>query len=151
ETVPSSEPGVQAGDPLAVFYRDTTAMIDAALRLVQTFPEAPSAQLRMCEGLEAVLHGVAHRVARLTSAVQQRRLIRERIEGLAVLLAGLYNGTALDVRPFLDLAQVIVEEAAQSAPLRFLHDVPASGSSVRPERVTACHSLTVAQVIARIA
>jgi HD-GYP domain-containing protein (c-di-GMP phosphodiesterase class II) len=138
-------------DPLAVFYRDTTAMIDAALRLVQTFPEATSAQLRMCEGLEAVFHGVANRIARLTVAVRQRRLIRERIDLLATLLAGVYCGTDLDIKPFVDLAEALTDEAAQSAPLRFLYEPAGPGHVIKPERATACHSLTVAQVVARIA
>ena len=42
-------------DPLAILYRDTAAMADTALRMVQTFPDAPSVQLHLCKGLEAIL------------------------------------------------------------------------------------------------
>src|SRR5438094_622508 len=49
----AEEPLLQdLADPLAVYYRETAGMIDTVLRTVQSFPEAPSAQIRLCEGLE---------------------------------------------------------------------------------------------------
>src|SRR5207248_6112676 len=36
-------------DPLARLYGDTVAMTDSALRLVQAFPDSPSAQLHLCK------------------------------------------------------------------------------------------------------
>src|SRR5205823_1858444 len=50
-------------DPVGVLYRETVAMTDTVLRTVQAFPEVPSAQIRLCEGLEVILGVVADRLA----------------------------------------------------------------------------------------
>ena len=52
-----------AADPLARLYRETAAMTDSTLRMVQAFPDAPSAQLKLCEGLEAIINVAAHRLS----------------------------------------------------------------------------------------
>jgi HD-GYP domain-containing protein (c-di-GMP phosphodiesterase class II) len=134
-----------AADPLAGFYRDTAAMTDTTLRTVQAFPDAPSAQLRLCEGLEAILGVIAERLAVLAAAVEQRRREEERIHTLAELLTALHAGTPPDVTPYVALAEALVEEANQLAPLRLPHDTPD-----RPARFVACHSLAVAGVVARV-
>jgi HD-GYP domain-containing protein (c-di-GMP phosphodiesterase class II) len=132
-------------DPLERFYRDTAAMTDSTLRLMQAFPDAPSAQLKLCDGLEAILHIVGQRVAKLAAAVARRRQWEERIATLAGLLTTLANGEATDVQRFTALAEELVAEAQETMPLRFLH-APADA----PARFVACHSLTVAQVVARV-
>jgi hypothetical protein len=134
-----------AADPLAGFYRETVAMTDTALRTVQAFPDAPSAQLRLCEGLEAILGVVAQRLATLGAAVEQRRREAERVHTLAEGLTALHAGRVPDVKPFLALAEAIVEEANQLAPLRLLYESPD-----QPARFVACHGLCVAQVAARV-
>jgi HD-GYP domain-containing protein (c-di-GMP phosphodiesterase class II) len=137
--------GRPAPDPLAVFYRETLAMTDTTLRTVQAFPDAPSAQLRLCDGLEA-FHGViAQRVAVLGEAVARRRREAERVARLGDLLPALHAGTGLDVKPYVALAEALLEEAEQDAPLRFLYEGPEP-----PARFVACHSLSVAQVVARV-
>src|SRR5262245_1202039 len=146
---------LEAGSPetgaLDPFYRDTAAMTEAALRMVQSFPEAPSAQLRACEGLEAVLTAIAQRVARLTLTVQRQRQDQDRLELLVRLLVGLHSGAAFDVKPFYDLAETMVEEEVLSAALRFCLESAPESQLVRPERAVAGHSLIVAQVMARVA
>jgi hypothetical protein len=134
-----------AGDPALVLYRETAAMIDSTLRMVQAFPDSATAQLRLCEGLEAILQVVAQRVQLLTATLQRRRRERARIDTLAELLTGLYEGRALDLKPYAVLAEEVLAEAQDSAPLRFLH----AGAEV-PARFIACHSLTAAQVVARL-
>jgi HD-GYP domain-containing protein (c-di-GMP phosphodiesterase class II) len=134
-----------APDPLAVFYRETLAMTDTTLRTVQALPDAPSAQLRLCDGLEA-FHGViAQRLAVLNEAVGRRRREAERVDTLAGLLLALNAEEALDVKPYVALAEALLEEAEQAVPLRFLYEGPE-----RPARFVACHSLSVAQVVARV-
>src|SRR5437763_3649904 len=39
-------------DPLLQSFRDTSSMTESALRLVQAFPDAPSGQLRLSDGLD---------------------------------------------------------------------------------------------------
>ena len=138
--------GPAAADPLTHRYHQTTAMADTALRLIQTFPDAPSAQLRLCEGIEAMLGIVAERVAALSAAVEQRRQQDLQIETLAGLLTELQLGRSVDLQAFVALAAPLVQEAEDSAALRFLHASPE-----QPARFIACHSLTVAQVMARLA
>jgi hypothetical protein len=134
-----------AADPLAVFYRETVAMTDATLRTVQAFPDAPSAQLRLAEGLEAILGVVAQRLATLGAATGQRRREAESVHTLAEVFAALHAGRTPDVKPVVALAEALVEEANQLAPLRLLYDEPE-----RPARFVACHGLAVAQVAARV-
>src|SRR5579884_4200813 len=53
----TEDPILQADDhdPLTILHRDGAALIEVLLRTIQAFPPAPSAQLRLCEGLEIVL------------------------------------------------------------------------------------------------
>jgi HD-GYP domain-containing protein (c-di-GMP phosphodiesterase class II) len=133
------------GKPLLALHRETAAMLESLLRMIQAFPDSPSGQLRLCEGVEAILNVVSQRVHLLTAALQRRGREQTRIETLADLLTGLYDGRALDVKPYALLAEDILAEAQESLPLRFLH----AGVEV-PARFVACHSLTVAQVVARL-
>jgi HD-GYP domain-containing protein (c-di-GMP phosphodiesterase class II) len=134
------------GDPLAGFYRETAAMTDTTLRMVQAFPDAPSAQLRLCEGLEGMLGVIAQRLGTIGVTVARRRREAGRVATLADLLTALHAERALDIKPYLALAEALLDEASQSAPLQFLHAEP-----TEPARFIACHSLTVAQVVARVA
>src|SRR4051812_40870274 len=45
-------PADDLDDPLVRGVRSAAAMTESAVRLVQAFPESPSAQLRLCEGLD---------------------------------------------------------------------------------------------------
>lgn len=158
-----------AADPLIAHYRATVAMADTALRLVQAYPDAPSAQLRLCDGLESTLEVVAQRVATLRSLVDQRRQKADRVDMLADLLTCLAAGQPVELKPFVTLAQAILSEARQGTPLRFLQAVdfgvpdfdyatptnrPLTASAELKTRQTArfiaCHSLTTAQVMARL-
>jgi HD-GYP domain-containing protein (c-di-GMP phosphodiesterase class II) len=132
--------------PLEVLYTETAAMTDTVLRTVQAFPEAPSVQLRLCEGLEAILNVVAQRLALLQEAVQQRRLDSSRLETLAQVLAALAEGQATDLQPLVKLAEAILGDTQQALPLRFQVADPA-----QPGLFVAAHSLNVAQVAARLA
>jgi len=138
-------PQQAGGSPLDRFYSDTAAMTESMLRMVQAFPNAPSAQLKLCDGLEAILHVVAQRVAILAGSVARRRQWAERIDTLAGLLSALANGEATDVAAFTALAEALTAEAQETLPLRFLYASPDA-----PARCVACHSLTVAQVVARV-
>jgi HD-GYP domain-containing protein (c-di-GMP phosphodiesterase class II) len=121
-------------------------MTDAALRLVQAFPETPSVQLRLCDGLDAILHAIRGRLAHLITAVETRRREWGRVERLAALLADLDAGKPGTLRPFADIAEELFAEAREARPLRFLACDPAPLVA----RFVACHSLNVAQVVARV-
>jgi HD-GYP domain-containing protein (c-di-GMP phosphodiesterase class II) len=140
----SSTP-IDGEPPLARLYRQTVAMTDTTLRMVQALPAAPSAQLRMCEGLEAILESVAQRLAVLAGALARGRQEEARITRVAGLLAAVAAGQPIDLSALGALAAELVNEAQDSAPLRILH-APAE----EPARFVACHSLTVAQIVARV-
>lgn len=134
----------QSSDPLAVLYRETSAMTETILRVVQAFPDSTSAQLRLCDGVEAILTVAVQRSAVLVQAVGLRRHETEQLGTLADLLTRLARGQHVAVRDFITLADALLAEADQ-APLRF-HDAPPHD----PARFVAAHSVTVAQVVARI-
>ncbi|HMC65591.1 MAG TPA: HD domain-containing phosphohydrolase [Gemmataceae bacterium] len=132
-------------DPLAVRYRETAAIAYTALQTVQAYPDAPSAQLRLCDGLEATLGVVAERLAALQASLAQRRREADWVSTLADLLSHLHAGERVDLQPFVRLAEELLLEARQGGPLRFLYTAP-----VEPARFVAAHSVTVAQVVARL-
>jgi HD-GYP domain-containing protein (c-di-GMP phosphodiesterase class II) len=142
----AAELGMSDGqDSLADGYRQTAAMADAALRMIQTFPDAPSAQLRLCDGIEATIKVADGRAAGLGRALEQRQRERSQIQALGQLLTELHQGGAASWEPVEALAQSLLSEAHQAAPLRFL-----SGEVGNPTEMIARHGLTTAQVVARI-
>ena len=150
EEFPATQPvtdsaGQEMKGALARRYHETAAMADTALRMLQAFPDAASVQLRLCEGLEAMLGVVAERIAGLHAAVQQRRFEQRRIDALADLITQLHTGLPVTLQPFADIADAIVAEAAAAGPLRFL-----SADPRQPARFVASHGLNTAQVLARV-
>ncbi|HVS35625.1 MAG TPA: HD domain-containing phosphohydrolase [Gemmataceae bacterium] len=133
-------------DPLTILYRETAAMTDTSLRLVPLFPQTATAQLYLCEGLEAILTVIAGRLKTLIAGVQTRRAENGRIAFLAQLLTELEAGRPVDAAPLMDLAEEIAGDAQDGGPLLFLEGDPA-----RPAHFVACHGLTAARVIARVA
>jgi hypothetical protein len=112
--------------------------------MLQALPDAASVQLRLCEGLEAVLGVIAGRLATLGVLLEQRRREREPLDRLIELLTALGQGESPGIQPFVALAESVVAAAQQSAPLRFVH-----AEENEPARFVACHSLNVARVVAR--
>jgi len=155
-------------DPLTAWHRETVAMVDVALHIVQAFPDSPSDQLRLCEGLEVILRAVGERVAILVQALEKRRHDTSRLDTLADLLICLESGRPIELKPFAEIAEAILVEARQAGSLRFHY--PFDIQAPRPNsadfkslslgheftdaqwvaRFVACHSLIVAQVMARI-
>jgi hypothetical protein len=131
--------------PLAKLYRETVSLTDTALRMIPLFPDTTSAQLRLCEGLEAVLNVAAARTQTLSAGVERHRQEAARIGRLAGLLTALDQGRAMDKQPFLELAEEVLTDAQDCGPLRFLE-----GDPRRPAHFIACHGLTTARVAGRI-
>jgi HD-GYP domain-containing protein (c-di-GMP phosphodiesterase class II) len=137
---------LERDDPLSRFYRETSSMIDAALRTVPLFPDNASTQLTLCEGLEAMMKVIATRIRTLEAAVERQRGENARIDRLARLLTALETGQAVEIAAFLALAEEILDDVENCGPLRFLEADPR-----QPARFIAAHSLTVARVVARVA
>lgn len=138
-------------DPLRARYRETVAMADTSLRAVQAYPDAPSVQLQLCEGLEGILNVLAERVAALRAAGEQRRREAHWVDTLAELLTALAAGKKPSVNHFTTLAGALLTEAEQNGPLRFFAEPGKSnlgGGAIA--RAVACHGLTTGQVIARL-
>jgi HD-GYP domain-containing protein (c-di-GMP phosphodiesterase class II) len=132
-------------DPLARRYHETVALANTALRMIQSFPDAASAQLPLCQGLETILEIVAERIAGITAVLGRRRHQADQLETLAGLLTALHAKETVNLQSFVNLAEQLVSEAQQAASLRFLDAAPE-----QPARFVASHSLTVAQVMARL-
>jgi HD-GYP domain-containing protein (c-di-GMP phosphodiesterase class II) len=131
--------------PLARLHAQTVAMLEAVLRMVQVFPPSPSAQVRLCSGLEEMILEVAQRRGALHQAVQQRRLELQRRDRLADLLGGLAKGAPVRSQDLHALAEELLEDAAAHRPPRW-----AQAPTAHPARWVAAHGLNVAQVMARI-
>jgi hypothetical protein len=142
---PSPALVLDRSDPLAVLYRETAAMTETALRTVPLLPDAVSAQMPLCEGLEAFLGVVASRLKTLTAGVERHRQEVGRVDRLADLLTELEAGRLSEVQPFIELAEEVLADAREGGPLRFLET-----DAAHPARFVACHSLTVARVVARV-
>jgi HD-GYP domain-containing protein (c-di-GMP phosphodiesterase class II) len=137
--------GTDGDDPLLGAYRDTAAMTESTLRLVQAFPDAPSSQLRLGEGLEQIVGAISERVEALSAAVDLRKGEFGRRDVLATFLRKLHAGGPVAVDDLIVLADYLVNEVKQSAPLRFVH-APAT----KPAEFIAAHSITAARVTARL-
>jgi HD-GYP domain-containing protein (c-di-GMP phosphodiesterase class II) len=142
--IEASESGPSADDPLARLFRETSAMTEMALRVVQAFPDTASAQLRLCEGIEAILEVAGQRLATLAGAFGRRRHETEHLETLTGLLSRLAGGQDVAVQDFTTLAESVLADADET-PLHF-PDTPSSD----PAQFIAAHDLTVARVVARL-
>jgi HD-GYP domain-containing protein (c-di-GMP phosphodiesterase class II) len=132
-------------DPLLQSFRDTASMTESALRLVQAFPDAPSAQLRLSDGLENILNSIHDRAGSLAQALDLRKADVRRRDTLAEIYARLRNAEAMGPEPVLEIAEELVAEVRGAAPLRLMH----AHARHAPEFI-ASHSLNVARVAARM-
>lgn len=132
-------------DPLAVLHHGSASLIEVLLRTIQAFPPAPSAQLRLCEGLEIVLQNAEEQLAILVAALGHRRQEENRITYVAEILRRLAAGQPVGIVPLQSVADHVLAEARAGQPLRFLVAAPSD-----PVRFAAAHGLTTAQVLARL-
>jgi HD-GYP domain-containing protein (c-di-GMP phosphodiesterase class II) len=148
-------------DPLTERYQETAAMANTALRMIQTFPDSATAQWPLCEGLETTLRVVAERIDGITGVLDRRRREAAEIETLAGLLSAVHAKERVNIQSFVALAESLLAEAQQGAPLRFLYAAPLAASASLlsggegtmkggPAPFIAGHSLNVAQVMARV-
>jgi hypothetical protein len=133
------------GEPLARFYRETAALTDTALRSIPLFPDSTATQLRLCEGLEAILNVVAARLRVLSAGVTRHRAGSGQRARLAAALADLEAGRPVAPQALVTLADEIVTDAWAGGPLRF-----AEGDLRDPPAAAAAHGLNVARVAARV-
>jgi HD-GYP domain-containing protein (c-di-GMP phosphodiesterase class II) len=131
-------------DLLNSIYRETSAMTEMVLRVVQAFPDSASAQLRFCDGVEAILKVADQRIGTLAQTVSERRHDADQLNMLTDVLSRLASGQIVAVQDFIALANELLAEASE-APLRLM-DSAASD----PATYIAAHSLAVARVMARI-
>src|SRR5207245_8987284 len=95
----AEEPLLQSDEPepVADLYYETAAMLDTVLRTVPAFPESPSAQARLCDGLEGVLDVAGERLGGLRVGLAQRRRHADQLDRLTEFLAGAASGHALSL------------------------------------------------------
>jgi hypothetical protein len=126
-------------------------MADTALRTVQAYPDSPSVQLRLCEGLEGILNVLAERIAALREAGEQRQRESQRLETLTDLLTALAANRKPPVHHFSTIAEALLAEAEQNGPLRFFAaSATDDQGALWQARTIACHGLTSGQVMARL-
>ncbi len=133
-------------DPLVDYHRFTVAATESTLRVAMALPESAEQQLRSCDGLEAMLAAIRDRLAISARTLELRRREWGRVERLARLLCDLQARRLVAAESFVTIAEELVAEARQGVPLRFV-----SAPAEPVARFVAAHSLTVAQVVARMA
>jgi HD-GYP domain-containing protein (c-di-GMP phosphodiesterase class II) len=114
-------------------------------RVVLTFPESASAQLRLCDGLEGMLGVVAEHIAQLADAAAESRLERGMVRRLEELLGTIAARRPLALDAFRSVADAVLAEVEDCRPLRF-----PSNRTEQPATLVASHSLTTARVVARL-
>jgi HD-GYP domain-containing protein (c-di-GMP phosphodiesterase class II) len=142
------DPALPAADdqePLCQLHRDLVAVTDVVVRTVQVFPSAPSAQMRLCEGLESILGMVDEKLNILKSALALRRKKLRRIDFLAEVLSNILSGSTSGLDSLKPLALEILSEAQQGQALQIHYAAPSD-----PPRFVAAHSLNLAQVLSRM-
>jgi HD domain len=132
-------------EPLAGLHREAVLMTDTVLRTIQAFPETPSVQLRLCDGLDVILMVVEDRLRAVRTGLEYRRQEEDCFQNLAGLLVALAAGQSMNLKPWIGLADRIIAAAHQDVSLRIVYQPPDN-----PLRYVVGHSLTVAQVIARV-
>ncbi|MBY0522410.1 MAG: HD domain-containing protein [Gemmataceae bacterium] len=136
-------------DTLAARYRETVSIADTALRMVQAYPDSPSVQLRLCEGLEGTLVVVAERIGGIRAAVAQRQTESQQVATLTELLRGLDAGKSADLKRLVQMAETLLADASECVRLR-LRLTETSDAPVSAIHIVVSHSLNVAQVMARL-
>ena len=144
-------------DPIVAYHRETTAVMNSAVRLAQVFPESPSLQLKLCDGLDGILEIVKGRLTIQERALAQRRTDFDRIDRLAAVYSAMAMYRGISMGPVAALAEEILEDARQTRPIRFhsakpqsTHSYAGGPETLAPARFLAAHCLTVAQVVARV-
>ncbi len=145
-------------DPLAPYHQETVAVLDSAVRLAQTLPDSPSAQLKQCTGLDGLLGVVQERLAVQERALARRKTDADRIDRLASVYTAMAANAPVGLTAVATLAEELLDDARQARPLRFVsrggrfHDRVSRRPSAFPApiRFIAAHAINVAQVVARL-
>lgn len=144
-------------DPVASYHLETVAVLDSAVRLAQTFPDSPSAQLKQCTGLDGLLGVVQERLAVQERALARRKSDADRIDRLASVYAAMVASAPVGLTAVATLAEELLDDARHARPLRFVHAAvdsttayPEAAGFPAPTRFAAAHAVNVAQVVARL-
>ncbi len=144
-------------DPLAAYHRESVALMNSAVQLLQALPVSPSVQLKLCDGLEGVLDILRGRHRIQDRALAQRKADALRVDRLAAVYTALHRRQIVTLKPLAAMAEELLEDARQGKPLRFLEVSPDSTSAIpggpglpAPARFAAAHALNTAQVVARV-
>lgn len=146
-----------AADALVDYHRETVGVLDAVVRLAQSFPDAVGAQLKLCDGLSGLLGVVQDRLVIQERALAQRHTDAARIDRLAGFFTALHCNMPAAVETVVALAEELLEDARLGRPIRFVHAAVMSASApggttafAVPARFVAAHAVNVAQVVARL-
>jgi HD-GYP domain-containing protein (c-di-GMP phosphodiesterase class II) len=144
-------------DPLIEYHRETIAIADSAIRLAQSFPSSPLAQLKQCEGLEGLLGMVRERLVVQERTLARRQTDADRIDRLASVYGAMSTASPVSLTAVVSLAEELLEDTRNARPLRFVQTAvdsvsahPGAISFPAPLRYLASHAVNVAQVTARL-
>jgi HD domain len=143
-------------DPVAMHYRDTASLVEAAVRYAGTFPDNAAEQMRLSDGLEVMLDAARRRLALLANAVELRRADATHLDVLSRFLVSLADQPSVEPMPLVELANAMLADEP-SRPLRFLAVSPLAtqaylgGPGYRePSRFIAAQAINRAKVVVRL-
>ncbi len=128
-------------------YHQSVAMTEVVVRALHGLPDETGNQLRLCDGVEAIVGAVGERVAGLEAAIERRGKERVRVQTLAELLRTVTANRPADYKVLEALAEELIQENELGHPLRFY----GPGLVSDPASWSAAHGLNTAQVAARVA
>jgi hypothetical protein len=112
--------GIDPSHPAASLYDKTVAMTDVALRMIGAFPDSPSMQLRLCEGVDATFTLIQERISRLAVMIHRHHREAGWIDAVSAGLTALASGSAVDMKALSDVAEAVIMEERNGVALRFL-------------------------------
>ncbi len=144
-------------DPLVAYHAETVAVMDSAIRLAQSLPSLPSAQLKQCTGLDGLIGMVQERLTVQERALKLRKADAERIDRLALVYTAMATNNPVTLAAVASLAEELLEESRHGRPLRLVHApiesataYPGATAFPPPVRFLSAHAINVAQVVARL-
>lgn len=135
----------EPGNPLAISYRQTLAISETAIRSIQLFSSSGVEQLRMCDGVEAILEVSRERLEAIKYRLHRQAGDRQRLESLGCILLALVQGRPIVWKTLVEMAEEVAEENREPFGMRLALDPDA-----RAELRAAAHCLQTARVMARI-
>ncbi|QVL34675.1 HD domain-containing protein [Telmatocola sphagniphila] len=132
-------------EELLEHHRETTALLNGAIRMIRYLPEPPDEQWLWCESLEASLNAVRYRLAVWKACLDRLGSERLLLHNVAVLLNDIHHTQTIEPDRFSALVDLFLQESTSTS-LTWLEV-----SSEDPASFIARHTILRCRVLRRMA